>query len=68
MTSNLIDAGFLLFGNWSDLIIGFWSGVDVVIDPYTEATKGNVRVIVMQDCDVAVRHPESFAEIHEAAA
>ena len=25
----------LLFGNWQDLIYAFWSGQDVIVDPYT---------------------------------
>ncbi len=66
-TSNLIPAGYLLFGNWSDLLIGFWSGVDILVDPYTRANYGDVIITAMQDCDVAIRHTESFAEIHEAA-
>jgi len=48
------------FGNWSDLMIGFWSGLDLLVDPYTGSTSGTVRIVALQDCDVAVRHAESF--------
>lgn len=48
------------FGNWADLLIGFWSGLDLTVDPYTGSTSGTVRVVALQDVDVAVRHPESF--------
>jgi HK97 family phage major capsid protein len=48
------------FGNWADLMLGFWSGLDLVVDPYTGSASGNVRVTAFQDIDVAVRHPESF--------
>ena len=51
----------IIFGNFSDLIIGMWGGLDLMVDPYSKSTTGAVRVVVMQDCDVAVRHPESFA-------
>ncbi len=47
-------------GNWSDLLIGFWSGLDLIVDPYAGALAGTVRIIAMQNFDVAVRHPESF--------
>lgn len=50
------------FGNWADLMIAFWSGLDVLVDPYTASTTGVVRVVVFQDCDVAARHPESFCK------
>ncbi len=48
------------FGNWDDLMIGFWSGLDLMVDPYTNSTSGTVRVVALQDVDTAVRHPESF--------
>lgn len=51
----------IVFGNWSDLIIGAWSVLDLLVDPYTHSTTGAVRVVGLQDVDVAVRHPESFA-------
>jgi HK97 family phage major capsid protein/HK97 family phage prohead protease len=66
MTSNLIPTGYVLFGNWSDLLIGLWSGLDFVIDPYTRSRYGDVIITIFQDADVAVRHGESFAEIHAA--
>ena len=55
----------MIYGNWSDLIIGFWSELDVLVNPYDSAaySKGNVLVRAMMTCDVAVRHPESFAAI-----
>ena len=52
-----------IFGNWADLIVGFWSAVDITVDPYSLSTSGGVRIVALQDVDVAVRHPESFAKI-----
>lgn len=51
------------FGNWADLIIGLWSGLDLIVDPYTASTSGTVRIVALQDADVAVRHAESFSLI-----
>lgn len=56
----------IFFGNWNDLIIGLWGSLDVLVDPYTNSTKGTVRVVAFQDCDVAVRHAESFAAMLDA--
>lgn len=56
----------IFFGNWADLLIGMWGGLDILVDPYTGATAGTVRVVAMQDVDVAVRHPESFAAMLDA--
>ena len=58
--SNQVASGDLWFGNFADLIIGYFSGLDLMVDPYTHSTSGTVRVIAMQDCDIAIRHPESF--------
>jgi HK97 family phage major capsid protein/HK97 family phage prohead protease len=58
--SNQVASGDLWFGNFADLIIGYFSGLDIMVDPYTHSTSGTVRVVAMQDCDIAVRHPESF--------
>jgi HK97 family phage major capsid protein len=57
----------LIFGNFSDLLIGYWSGVDILVNPYetTAYAKGRVLVRAMRDCDVQVRHAESFAAIKD---
>ena len=59
--SNQVATGDLWFGNFADLIIGYFSGLDLMVDPYTNSTSGTVRVVAMQDVDIAVRHPESFS-------
>lgn len=62
-----MTTGYVLFGNWSDLIIGEWTGTDILVDPYTGGTSGTVRVIALQDVDIAVRYPQSFCEMHAAS-
>jgi len=59
--SNQVAAGDLWFGNFADLIIGYFSGLDIMVDPYSNSTSGTVRVVAMQDVDIAVRHAESFS-------
>lgn len=55
----------LLYANWSDLLIGLWSEIDILVNPYAEVAyqKGNVQVRAMMTVDVQVRHPQSFAAI-----
>jgi HK97 family phage major capsid protein len=52
----------VIFGYWSQLLVGYWSGVDILVNPYetTAYAKGRVLVRAMRDVDVAVRHPTSF--------
>jgi HK97 family phage major capsid protein/HK97 family phage prohead protease len=53
----------MFFGIWSDLIIGQWSGIDLLVDPYTGSSAGTVRITAFADVDVAVRRAESFAAV-----
>jgi HK97 family phage major capsid protein/HK97 family phage prohead protease len=59
--SNQVESNDLWFGNFADLLIGYFSGLDLMVDPYSNSTSGTVRVVAMQDVDMAVRHPESFS-------
>jgi HK97 family phage major capsid protein len=56
----------IFFGNWAELLLGFWSGIDILVDPYSLSTTGSHRVVAFQDVDVAVRHAESFAAMLDA--
>jgi HK97 family phage major capsid protein len=53
----------LIFGRFSDLLVGFWSELDLLVNPFesTAYSKGNVQVRAMMTCDIALRHSESFA-------
>ena len=51
----------LVFGDWSQLMLGMWNTPDVLIDQYTNSTKGTIRIVVLQEIDLAVRHAQSFA-------
>jgi HK97 family phage major capsid protein len=57
----------MLFGNWADLVLAFWSGMDVIVDPYTGSSAGTLRIVVLQDVDVNIRHAESFGKILDVA-
>lgn len=65
--SNNVPAGYLICGNWSDLLIGLWGeGIAIAVDQSTGFASGSVRVRGILGCDVKVRHAESFSEIHSA--
>ncbi len=51
----------IIYGIWSQLFLAYWSGVDILVDPYTGSTSGNVRIVALQDMDIQVRHNEAFA-------
>ena len=59
--SNQVTSGDMIFGNWSDLLVGMWDGVTLDVDPYTNFASGSIVVRAMADIDIAVRHAQSFA-------
>lgn len=58
----------LIFGNWADLYIGEWGGLDIVVDPYTLAATAEVALTVNAWNDVLVAQPKSFAVIRDIKA
>ena len=58
----------MLYGDFSQVMLGFWSGVDVVVDQSSLSTSGGTRLAFFQDLDVALRYPESFAVIKDIVA
>jgi len=55
----------LILGDFSQVMMGFWSGIDVVVDSSTLSTSGGTRIAFFQDVDVAVRIPNAFAAIKD---
>ena len=60
--TNQVPAKHIIFGNFADLIVGYWSGLDVTVDKSTLSASGGTRIVAFQDVDVAVRNAESFAD------
>jgi HK97 family phage prohead protease len=51
----------MIFGNWSDVQVGFWGGATLMVDPYTNMKSSIVEVYLERFMDVAVLRNESFA-------
>jgi HK97 family phage major capsid protein len=58
--TNQVAAGDLFFGNFADVIVGMWGGLDITVDPYSNSKKGRLRIVTMQDVDILLRRVESF--------
>jgi HK97 family phage major capsid protein len=59
--SSQVTVGDVFFGNWEDLVVGMWGGLDIVVDPYSNSKSGTVTIVVHQSVDVGLRHPVSFS-------
>ena len=51
----------LIFGNWDDLVIGMWEGIDMIVNPYSAQLSGAVVISNNMNVDVQVTRPQSFA-------
>lgn len=49
-----------VFGNWSDYFLGQWGGIELLVDPYTQALKGTVRLITNSYWNMGFIRKESF--------
>lgn len=52
-TSN-VEGKNIAYGDWGNLAIGQWGAIDLVIDPYTQAANGKVRLIINAFFDAKV--------------
>lgn len=50
----------IAFANWRDLVIASWGGIDIVVDPFTVAKEGKVRLVVNAYFDAAWRRTASY--------
>lgn len=59
-TSN-VEAQNIAYGDWNNLAIGQWGAIDLVVDPYTLAKDGQVRIVINAFFDAITLRPEAFA-------
>lgn len=55
----------IIAGVWSELFIGMWGGLDLVVDPYTRADYNEIKLVLNQFADVACRNAASFAAMKD---
>lgn len=51
----------IVFGNWADYFLGQWGGIELLVDPYTQALKGTVRLITNSYWNMGFIRKESFS-------
>tara|TARA_R110001606_G_scaffold396873_2_gene571890 strand:+ start:2408 stop:3673 length:1266 start_codon:yes stop_codon:yes gene_type:complete len=56
----------IVFGNWRELILAQWAGVDIVVDPYSLSKNAKIQLVINAWYDVAVRHAASFSAMKDA--
>lgn len=61
ITSNLIPADYVGFGFFEYAVLSQFGEFSLVVDPYTLATKNEIRFTGNSDFDITVLRPEAFA-------
>jgi HK97 family phage major capsid protein len=55
-----------IFGDWSQLILGEWGALEILVDPFRLKKQGMIEVTSFQMVGIAVRYAEAFAAIKDA--
>ena len=61
VTNGMTSKGLIL-GNFNDLVIGQWGGIDLTVDPYTQAANGKIRLVVNAYFDAKPQRAASFVK------
>jgi hypothetical protein len=61
ISSTQIQGSKVIFGKWSEMLICTWLGLDVMVDPFSLAVTGEIRVQVSLLADIQFRYPLAFA-------
>ncbi|MCM1440420.1 MAG: phage major capsid protein [Roseburia sp.] len=62
LCSSAVASKGVLMGNFSDYVIGQWAGIDLTIDPYTQAANGKVRLVINAYFDAKPRRADAFVK------
>lgn len=60
VTTNVAKGDFI-YGDFSNLVVGSWGDIEIVVDPYTQATKSCVRLIINAFFDFKPAREVGFA-------
>lgn len=52
----------IVFGNWADLLIAMFGGLEIVVDPYALKKQAMIEYTIYGMADVALRHGQSFCK------
>lgn len=62
LCTSAVSGKGVIMGNFNDLVIGQWGGIDLTVDPYTQAANGKVRLVINAYFDAKPRRTEAFVK------
>jgi len=61
ISSTSVPSGTAIFGDFSQVVLGEWGGLEVTSNPFQDFSRGLISVRAWYTCDVGVRCPGSFS-------
>lgn len=61
-TTTQLTTSLIIFGDWSQVLVGMWGVLDIKADESTLAASGGLVLRAFQDADVGIRHPVAFCK------
>lgn len=68
LSTNQVSSNKVLYGNWSSAALAMWGGVSILVDPYSQATSGLIRLVADAYVDVGVRQAGAFTVSSDSGA
>jgi|GEM_PF-4999888 hypothetical protein len=65
--TSLLAANSVIMGSWEDAVIGYWGGMEIILDPFTKKRNGQMDIQVSRLADAAVANPASFSVVKNYA-
>lgn len=62
LCSSAVASKGVVMGNFADYVIGQWGGIDLTVDPYTQASNGKVRLVINAYFDAKPRRADAFVK------
>ena len=62
-TSTTVCSAALFSSDWSMAVVGLFGAPDVIVDPYSKADTGQVKITLNQFSDMGIRQPAAFSKI-----
>ncbi|MCF0185741.1 MAG: phage major capsid protein, partial [Bacteroidaceae bacterium] len=62
LCSSAVSGKGVVMGNFADYVVAQWGGIDLTVDPYTQAANGKVRLVINAYFDAKPRRAEAFVK------
>ncbi|NJO90019.1 MAG: hypothetical protein HC831_14520 [Chloroflexia bacterium] len=64
---NVVSAGNLFLGDFRDVTVGQFQNVEMIVDPYTMAAEGKIKIVIDSLFDSGLANYRGFTWISDAS-